>query len=586
MRLTLLAPALLVVLSSQGLAQSLVEVPVSSRNPAGVTIDFETASGSPPPGPLSGTDPYLLTFGLANVSLVNQPGTWTAGSDVLSGGSSPLTNTLCSVNGQLAIVAPGGALDDPGAGAGWSFQFQGIVTQFGFVIEDQAGISIDVEAYLGGSLVASLPSVAVPAGFPNTPHTFDILTPCDEIRVLSSNSTGGFGLDNIFIVSSGGGPLVPDFQVNTDLLALRIDGAQGSEFFPFVRNGDVFTGCASAQPASFDFELSSNAAGTLYDIAVSTGPAVGVSAGGFSFPGVRLNFDLLQPYAFLDGGPLPVFRSMPGTGVPGLASSSWTTQLEFLAPTTLTLQALCLDASAPAGLNATNAVQLDVTAQPVPTSIAGPTTGTTNTTLEVVAPPTCWTSAGIPFYGTLQNEVFVSPNGFLAFGGGGDTDTSPSVFDAQNDDGRVGFWTSFDPSEGGTVDVFTPGPDLITVLYNGVFYDGGGPACTFQIDIDASLGSFTISGLQGLVANPNTTSTTDDQWVGISPGLAVPGTTDPGVTAFALGGSGAAATATDMLYDFNDVSVSGSGLFPSIVNGLDTLLFTPDGSGNYVWAGF
>jgi hypothetical protein len=292
---------LVLAIAVPAIAQSLVEVPVSSRNPAGVTVDFETASGSPPPGPLSGTDPYLLTFGLANVSLVNQPGTWTAGSDVLSGGSSPLTNTLCSVNGQLAIVAPGGALDDPGAGAGWSFQFQGQVSQFGFVIEDQAGISIDVEAYLGGSLVASLPGVAVPAGFPNTPHTFDVLVPCDEIRVLSSTSTGGFGLDNLFIVSSGGGPLVPDYQVNSDLLSLRIDGSQGSEFFPFVTSRDVFPACGPGA-VSVEFALSSDSPGTLYDLAVSTGPSVGVSGGGFQIPGLRINFDLLQPYTFVASG--------------------------------------------------------------------------------------------------------------------------------------------------------------------------------------------------------------------------------------------------------------------------------------------
>jgi hypothetical protein len=213
---------------------------------------------------------------------------------------------------------------------------------------------------------------------------------------------------------------------------------------------------------------------------------------------------------------------MPGGGIPGLTSSSWFTTLDLTTAGTFTLQAIVLDAAAPSGLNGTCAAQIDTVAQPIPVTLAGPTIGTTNVNVDLVSAPNCWTTSGVPFYGTLFNDIYVSPNGFVAFGAGGDTDTSPSIADALNDDGRVGFWTSFDPSEGGTIDLAYGGPDTFSVDFNGVFYDGGGPGCTFSILFDCALGSITIDGLQGLVANPNTTSTTDDQWLGISPGIGIP----------------------------------------------------------------
>lgn len=220
-------------------------------------------------------------------------------------------------------------------------------------------------------------------------------------------------------------------------------------------------------------------------------------------------------------------------------------------------------------------------------SIPGPTTGTTNVAVNVVQAPTCWTTAGIPAYGTVQNELFISPNGFIAVGGGGDTDTSPSIIDALSDpNGRVGFWTSHDPSEGGTVDILSPATDLIRIDYNGVSYDGhaGATTVSFFIEVDATSGAITLGNLQGIQANPSLTSTTDDQWLGISAGALGPAT-DPGAQPIGVGGAGGASNPLDMLYEFNDVSVSGSGLPASIAGGMDLLLLLPSGTGNYTWAG-
>ena len=85
-----------------------------------------------------------------------------------------------------------------------------------------------------------------------------------------------------------------------------------------------------------------------------------------------------------------------------------------------------------------------------------------------------------------------------------------------------------------------------------------------------------IDGLQGVMADPSNVN----QFLGLSPGNAGPAT-DPGAAPFALGAVGAVGAATDMLYDFAPGQVA------SLVPGtLSTLLFTPDGGGNYVWFGF
>ena len=101
--------------------------------------------------------------------------------------------------------------------------------------------------------------------------------------------------------------------------------------------------------------------------------------------------------------------------------------------------------------------------------------------------------------------------------------------------------------------------------------------------MDCISGVIVIDGLQGIAFNPNT-SPADDQWLGISPGFTAT-TTDPGAALFGVGSSGGVTNPFDMLYEFNDTSVTLSGLPASVAAGMATLILTPDGMGNYSWNG-
>jgi len=319
---------------------------------------------------------------------------------------------------------------------------------------------------------------------------------------------------------------------------------------------------------------------------MDTQPIVPVGGGGFTILGEKLNLNSSSPnWTYLHGGTSLSFNAFPGQGFPGVIGGIFSLPYSINSQTDVSLQGAFLAPTFATGLKLTQATEFHVNVVPPLASIPGPTAVSTNIAVDVTAGATCWAQGGVPFYGTSYTTIYVSPNGTICFGGGGDTDGSPSISDATNDDGRVGFWTDLDPSEGGVVNILSPGTDIIRVEYVGVWYNTGGPGVTFAIEIDCLTGTILIDGLMGLAPNPNTTSTLDDQWLGISPGLTM-ATTNPGAQLFTVGGTGIAGAPTDMLYEFNDVSVTLTGLPASVGAGLNQLLFLPDGSGNYAWSGF
>lgn len=394
--------------------------------------------------------------------------------------------------------------------------------------------------------------------------------------------TGDVAIDQIVVEN---GPLSPptlEWQENPADFAITIDGREATALNKAIVTKDLFQ-CVPVVPESATFELFSTLVGTPYDIAFNSSPTLGGNSGGFPLPdGQFLNLDIGGGLFFLSTGTASAGSlSLPFAALPGASSVTISVPLSLDTPGTTSLQGYVLDGAALLGFRLSQATQMDVVSVPIPTMVPGPTLTTTNVEINVQSAPTCWAAGGVPFYGTNYSSFFVSPNGFLAFGAGGDTDTTPSVLDALADDARVGFWTDLDPSEGGTVTVSNPMPDVIRVDWNGVFYNTGGPANTFGIEIDCISGIIIIDNLAQVSANPGT-STTDDQWLGMSPGLGV--ATDGGPTTFTVGGSGGVLAPTDMLYDFNDTSVSLTGIPASIRGGIGTIIFTPDGFGNYVWA--
>lgn len=390
---------------------------------------------------------------------------------------------------------------------------------------------------------------------------------------------GDIAIDDVFVRDS-----MPAIEYGTNLpyFELTVDDTVGNEFFPATVAKDVFPSC-TGETVDFTVRAQSDTPGALYDIAVSSSPVVPGASSPFTIGGIIFNLDIAN-YAFITGGLLPDFLSMPGIGIPGAGASSWEVPLQFTTGGTVTLQGITLDPSQPLNVGCSQPTQIDRVAQPLATSIAGPTSVSTNLNVALDQGATCWAPGGMPFYGTIFNDIWVSPNGFVAFGGS-DTDGSPSITDMLNDDGRFGFWTDLDPSEGGTIDITNPAAGVIRIDWSGVFYNTGGPGTTFGLTLDSNTGVFTLDGLQSMVANPNTSSTLDDQWMGISPGISIAGltATDPGAVAFTAGTGGGAANPGDALYEFNDVSVSLTGLPASVVAGANSITFIPDGAGNYTW---
>jgi hypothetical protein len=194
----------------------------------------------------------------------------------------------------------------------------------------------------------------------------------------------------------------------------------------------------------------------------------------------------------------------------------------------------------------------------------------------VSASPLCWSPGGITFYGTTYSTLDVASNGRILFGGQ-DNDFSATVAEALGDNPFVGVWCDLSPNIAGTVTLSNPAPGIVRVDWANVPYFGQAASTnSFGVEFNSFTDDVLIDGLAGVVANPGGGGT----FLGMSPGNTGPAT-DPGNAPFAAGAAGAAANATDMLYDF------GTGIPLTLATpGLSSIQYTPDGGGNYIWFGF
>ncbi len=192
--------------------------------------------------------------------------------------------------------------------------------------------------------------------------------------------------------------------------------------------------------------------------------------------------------------------------------------------------------------------------------------------LDVVNPPFCWTTGGVPFYGTLYTTIYMQSNGRLRLDSGL-TDFSPTVAEAQNDI-MMGLWADMDTSAG-NVFASSPATGVVRVDYVNVAYFAGPPAHTYAYEIDSNTGNITFDGLTGLDLTQPAAS---DVFLGISPGG---GAADPGTTVFTAGsgiipgGNNAVLT-----YDF------GLGALPASIDGvLNQIIFYPNSTSGYDYEG-
>jgi len=205
--------------------------------------------------------------------------------------------------------------------------------------------------------------------------------------------------------------------------------------------------------------------------------------------------------------------------------------------------------------------------------------------IDLTSPTTCFSTTGFSFNGTVYTSVSLESNGRITFGNG-DSDYSPTLTEALNGDPFIGFWTDLTPPTQPYV-VTNPALGVLRVDIVAGYY----PVATglsFAIEIDDINQQFSIDGLLGITAQAGTAGGGDDQFLGLSVGLAG-GATDPGATTtFTVGGSGATAVGTDMLYDFLDTTIiPGTGLTPSLSPGtLNSVTFFYQGASSTAGAGF
>ncbi len=362
-------------------------------------------------------------------------------------------------------------------------------------------------------------------------------------------------------------PNAAAYQVNQAGATVTFNGQQGSTTAPSITQ--VGTGVA------VQFAMQTNLAAPPLELVLSFGPLIARSAATITSAGGQvLNIDFSAPYVFLNsGGPQPLFAPLPinfSIPINFAAAGSYAVQMAVLTPTSpdgVLLSQGCQANVAPPSCNLTFP--------------AGPTGDDSTLAVPLTSGP-C--SQPVTFYGTAYTTLHVSSNGRVCFGTGS---TTPNVTLAGAMSGPpfVGFWTDLDPSAGGIILISKPSPTVISVSYNFVPYYAEPTFANFSVDFDTQFNQIQIDGLQGILFNTLTQAANQgqNQFLGLSRGV---GATNSGSTLFTFGGQGVAPNSTAMIYDVYDVTVSLSGLVPSVAVGTNRVVFVPATNGNYAWFGF
>jgi hypothetical protein len=348
----------------------------------------------------------------------------------------------------------------------------------------------------------------------------------------------------------------PGFQINSAQASLDVDGAQGGN----CSGGAISSKCVGL-PMNIHF-ASNSLLGYGWEVITSLAPIVTPGGGALvTSNGQIVNVNLADPgTAFLFGLSFPSFPAPFGIAAPA------TVTLAMPGVPVVSAQMAVLDPSHPDGFRLSQAFELHGLQSwpgpilgPVGTGAMGFTAGQPYGTCAFLAP-------ALPLYGVLQNDYWVTTNGRITWPTG-DVSSSPAI---PTTTAFLGCWAGFDAASGNITVNYTG--TTFTVAYNSIHYtlpNQFGPVSTFTIAIDSVTGVITLSGLTGFGA------VTAAMVIGASPANG----TNPGPAAFGPGASGAVAAATDAIYRSGTAG-------PGLAGGANTIVLTPNGSGNYTWASF
>ncbi len=376
----------------------------------------------------------------------------------------------------------------------------------------------------------------------------------------------------------------PQFQTNQAKLSLKVNNTNGTAYVPTSVTQPIYA-CTPVVPVTGSITLNTTLLGSNWDVAVSPLPLV--PSGLTLVDGQIVNMNLGGPIFFVNGAFASPFPSFPGA-----TSFGFTSPFSFSAATDFSVQSVAIDLTAASTLRVSQATEYHAISAPPLTTIAGPTADTVGTLINVAALPYCFASS-IPFYGVNYTQFYVQSNGRVTFGTS-NTSALPTTAAAITAPASVGFWTDLNPALAGpgglgSVNVTSPAPGLVSVNYNNVPYAGEPTtANSYQITFDATTGVVSLTGLNGIMPNPQTLLAGGDaQWLGICRGSL--GSNDSaGNTTFAPGGSGSPSALTHTWRDYYLQVALGAGRTSSLVAGVGSILFIPSLTvpGNYDFQSF
>jgi hypothetical protein len=360
------------------------------------------------------------------------------------------------------------------------------------------------------------------------------------------------------------------FETNDSECSFDVNGA--------TNNGNAPISVVACLADTIVANLASTNVGFGWELAVGVAPAIAAAtdcapgAGGISTPNFqKLNIDLTDPaLLFLNG--LTFSVAFPGNIalpiIPAGPIANVTGQMAIIAPANLDGFAL----SAPAQLQITNMIDETRTL-----------TLTDDSTTNVVLSSLCGAPAGINFYGTTYNNLWVNSNGRVMFGAAGLTTLGATIPLALSNNPSVGFWTDLNPTPvgSGPITVSTVG-GVVTVTWNGTYYFGTTVPCNYSVVFDPANDDVSLVVNSPFTANPAGLGGGDAQWFGISGGNAVTATDGGPVTFAPASGTLLMPLSTDMIYDFWAGTVATA---PNGINLVGSLQNPSLASVKFAWAG-